>query len=64
MSKEEKALVDVLEEILEYDHLTNASGFPFPCHMCGRRQPQGHYSKCPFVKARKALESWHAEHTG
>jgi len=57
MSKEEKALVDVLEEILQYDPLTNESGFP--CHMCGRRQAQGHYSKCPFVKARRALENWY-----
>jgi hypothetical protein len=53
MSKEEKALVDVLEEILQYDPLTNACGYL--CPMCGRRQAQGHYSKCPFVKARKAL---------
>lgn len=56
MSKEVQALIAVIEEILQHDPLENTGAFP--CGLCGRRQTQGHYSTCPFVKARKALEGW------
>jgi len=56
MSKEEQELVAVVEEILQHDPLANTGAFP--CGLCGRRQTQGHYSTCPFIKARKALEGW------
>ena len=59
MSKEEQELAAVIEEILQHDPLANTGAFP--CGLCGRRQTQGHFDNCPFVKARKALEAWYAK---
>jgi NTP pyrophosphatase (non-canonical NTP hydrolase) len=62
MSKEELELVSVLEEVLQHDPLANTGAFP--CGLCGRRQGQGHYPVCPFMKARKAVENWYARQRG
>jgi len=59
MSKEAQELAAVIEEILQHDPLANTGAFP--CGLCGRRRTQGHFSNCPFVKARKALDAWYVK---